>query len=180
MDKYHSDGTARVLDCCQGDGVMWRALRSEFKIANYWGVDIKPKPGRVKIDSVRLLSQSGWRENVIDIDTYGSPWKHWLALLPNVVRPLTVFLTLGAVVDHSPFGVRSNFGKEPIEAIGLVFKTLKVPSLLQIKVSHLFPSYCIAKALDYRLRLVETQEAVTRSFSNASYFGVRLEPEFMV
>jgi hypothetical protein len=58
-------------------------LRREFRV-DYWGVDIKRAPGRLKIDSTHILSQDGWDFGVIDIDTYGSPWSHYFALLPHV------------------------------------------------------------------------------------------------
>lgn len=87
LRKYHAEDPANVLDCCQGDGVIWKTLRREFTIAGYWGVDTKRKPGRLRLDSSRILAQAGWLQNVVDIDTYGSPWRHWLAMLPNVKRP---------------------------------------------------------------------------------------------
>lgn len=93
LRKY--PGPHHVLDCCQGEAVLWNRLREEFAIDSYWGVDLKRKKGRLKIDSTRILAQPGWIQNVIDIDTYGSPWKHWQAMLPNVSRPTTVFLTIG-------------------------------------------------------------------------------------
>lgn len=70
-------------------------LRTEFAIAQYWGVDVTPKSGRLKIDSVRILGQPGLEQNVIDIDTYGSPWKYWFALTRNAHASLTVFPTSG-------------------------------------------------------------------------------------
>jgi hypothetical protein len=73
LDKYHADGNADVLDCCQAGGLLWKEIRKTHQIARYWGVDLKPKKGRLKIDSVRILQQSGWPQNVIDIDTYGEP-----------------------------------------------------------------------------------------------------------
>lgn len=95
LRKYGSAAPIRVLDCCQGSGVIWNRLAAEFSIESYWGVDLKPKAGRLKIRSERILAQAGWTENVIDIDTYGSPWKHWESLLPNVRQAVTVFLTIG-------------------------------------------------------------------------------------
>jgi hypothetical protein len=76
LRKYHGDGLARVLDCCQGSGLLWGTLRQEFECESYWGLDLKRKPGRLSIDSSRVLAQPGWPQDVIDIDTYGSPWKH--------------------------------------------------------------------------------------------------------
>ncbi|MEN3369967.1 MAG: hypothetical protein V7609_2110 [Verrucomicrobiota bacterium] len=87
LNRYHvpivayGDTSIRVLDCCQASGRLWGVLRREFAGVEYWGVDVRPKKGRLKIDSVRILDQPGVTQNVIDIDTYGSPFKHWMALL---------------------------------------------------------------------------------------------------
>ncbi len=59
LDKYHADGPANVMDCCQGDGVIWRELRKQVSVASYWGIDKKAKKGRIKLDSVRVLGQPG-------------------------------------------------------------------------------------------------------------------------
>ncbi len=95
LDKYHAQFPINVLDCCRGDGVIWSRLREEYPVTSYWGVDYKKKPGYLVVDSRRLLKTPGWPQNVIDIDTYGSPWEHWLALIKNVSKPTTVFLTIG-------------------------------------------------------------------------------------
>lgn len=97
LQRHHGDGDIRVFDCCQGSGVIWNRLRSDFALKSYWGVDVKSKKGRLKIDSRRVVCQPDLRCNVIDIDTYGMPWDHWLGLLPNISEPTTVFLTIGLV-----------------------------------------------------------------------------------
>jgi ubiquinone/menaquinone biosynthesis C-methylase UbiE len=44
LKRYHAAGEPiRVMDCCQGSGVLWGQLRKEFDVAGYWGLDIKPK-----------------------------------------------------------------------------------------------------------------------------------------
>jgi hypothetical protein len=93
LQRHHSAGDIRVFDACQGDGLLWGRLRSEFPVAYYYGVDVKPKRGRLAIDSKRVVCQPGLNCNVIDVDTYGLPWDHWVALLPTIVEPTTVFLT---------------------------------------------------------------------------------------
>lgn len=102
LDRWNADEPLRVLDCCQGEGVIWRTLRKEYPVNEYVGIDVKDKPGRLKMDSTRLLASGGWGFNVIDVDTYGMPWKHWNALLPHVRCPVLVFLTCGR------FGVGSD------------------------------------------------------------------------
>src|SRR5438552_1243842 len=82
LRKYHMQDVRRdaagatninVLDCCQATGKIWGTLQREFPLAGYWGVDVKPKKGRLTIDSVKILDQPGWTQNVVDVDTYGSP-----------------------------------------------------------------------------------------------------------
>lgn len=169
LRKYHADDPANVLDCCQGSGVIWSHLRREFRVASYWGVDVKPKRGRLKIDSVRILQQSGWTQNVIDADTYGSPWKHWAALLPNLSRPTTVFLTIGQVAT----GTVGSLDKKCYQAAGLEFPTLKVPAGFGVKLAAVLTEFVLMK-IPPTVRMVEALEAEAKG--NARYIGVRLEP----
>lgn len=166
LEKYHADGPVDVLDCCQGSGVIWANLRQEFAVDSYFGVDEKPKKGRLRIDSIRLLQLSGWKQNVVDIDTYGSPWRHWLSLLPNVCKPLTVFLTCGQV---SPGG--SSLAHVSRNALGL--GKLDVPNAIACKLNEMAVPYLLAEAMRYKLAVVECVEAVASG--NARYIGVRLE-----
>jgi hypothetical protein len=83
-----------VFDACQGSGTLWKILRSEFAIENYWGVDIKVKFARIKVDSKRVF-QTKPIADIYDIDTYGSPWGHYEILLGYLSRPAIVFLTMG-------------------------------------------------------------------------------------
>ncbi len=85
-----------VLDACQGAGVIWSVLRREFDVA-YQGADVRPRAVGVKVDSARLLAIPGWRFDVVDIDTYGEPWRQWEALCRTARRPVTVFLTIGLI-----------------------------------------------------------------------------------
>lgn len=101
LRTYHARGPVHVLDCCQATGFLWRTLRAEFAVTSYWGLDLKPKKGRLQLDSVRVLQQRGWNQNVVDVDTYGSPWKHWAALLPNITQPKMHFQKLNFVVKKA-------------------------------------------------------------------------------
>lgn len=168
LRKYHADAPMRVLDCCQGAGLLWRTLREEFEVTSYWGLDLKPKKGRLKLDSVRVLAQRGWDQNVIDVDAYGSPWSHWQAMLPNLLGPTTVFLTRGS---HST---------EPLnqyerDAIGLTIR-LDIPRAFypKIQLADFAITCCVSSCYD-GIILVEAVEAV--SDGNARYIGVRLERE---
>lgn len=177
LGRYHaSDDRPNVLDCCQGSGLIWTALRKEFDLAGYWGVDQKPKAGRLRMDSRRILAQSGWPQNVVDIDTYGMPWKHWVAMLPNVQRPTTVFLTLG----QRTTGTVGAVDKESLASAGLTFRRLKLPAAFHVKLAQVFPAHCLARAIDHGMKITECVEALSPIARNARYFGVRLEPTAIV
>ncbi len=172
LRKYHADSPPDVLDCCQGGGLLWRRLRDEFEVATYWGVDVKPKKGRLKLDSTRILAQSGWPQNVVDIDTYGAPWKHWEAMLPNVSQPTTVFLTIGQIVT----GLVGRVPLEALAAIGLKDIRGLLPVSFHVKLSSRIVSYALARAYDYGIITIEAVEASSPNHRNVRYIGIRLEP----
>lgn len=173
LNRYHADGQPiRVMDCCQGSGLLWKTLRKEFQIASYFGIDVKRKPGRMKIESQRVLTQPGWRENVVDVDTYGSCWKHWEAMLPNVARPTTVFLTLGAPKTPT-MGMGMQLTGDELRAMGLIFPTLKLPGAFPHALRHMALAHSLARAGSFGLIIREAVEAV--SDGNARYLGIRLE-----
>jgi hypothetical protein len=170
LKRYHAGEPLHVMDCCQGSGLLWAELRKEFPVAAYWGMDLKEKAGRLKLDSTRVLAQPGWPQTVIDVDTYGSPWQHWEAMLPNVARPLTVFLTIGQRVT----GTVGAVSKHALRAAGLTFKT-KLPAGFHPKLAAMLLPYCLARAGDFGLRVVEAAEADSNN-PNVRYVGVRLSP----
>jgi hypothetical protein len=163
-----SRGGFRVFDACQGDGVIWRALRREYR-CDYWGVDVKRKPGRLKLDSVRILAQPGWDFDVIDVDTYGAPWKHWMALLPNVPGPVTVFLTAGILRMRGG----GNIGREALDALGLRFKRLRPPKGVTSRLWGLSIARCLGACHAHGLEPVHAAEVAT---NHMRYVGIRLEP----
>lgn len=75
-----------------------------------------------------MLTQPGWQADILDLDTYGSPWKHYNAMLPNLSGPLTVFLTIG----QYQMGIDANIAKDR----GL--NGLRPPPAILMKIS-LFP-----------------------------------------
>lgn len=168
LRKYHTDDPPDVLDCCQGEGVLWRQLRREFSLAGYWGVDLKKKKGRLKLDSVRILQQPGWPQNVVDVDTYGSPWKHWEAMLPNIRQPTTVFLTVGLV----RMGGGGGLDRVAVKALGL--ERLAVPPGIAGKLHDMALRHVLTNSSERGIRIIEAVEAV--STGNARYIGVRLAP----
>lgn len=167
LEKYHADGSAEVFDCCQGGGVMWTELRKTHAVRSYWGVDVKEKKGRLKIDSIRVLQQ-GLAQTVIDIDTYGSPWKHWFALLSKLNGPKTVFLTIGSTM------FKGATDGAVLAALGCVFTRLKLPKTFYGRLDEIGVNYALARGCGVAT-IVEAVESV--STGNARYIGVRLEPK---
>ena len=163
LRKYHAD-EAKVLDCCQGTGQIWKNLRTEFELKSYLGIDIKDGLSRVTMDSTRFLTLK-FRENVIDVDTYGEPWKHWLNLLPNVRQPTTVFLTVAAMCSmQMSIDVRlAVFGKD-LQMPQSLFASLwpyAIQSLLWMPTKH-------------GLEVVECLESVNDHATR--YLGIHIRP----
>lgn len=102
LRQYHAGQPLRVLDCCAGTGAIWTRLRHEFPVSSYLGIDQKGGAGLLKTDSRRVLAGHAWDADVVDIDTYGAPWPHWLSVISDP-RPtaLTVFLTYGRWPGHA-------------------------------------------------------------------------------
>jgi hypothetical protein len=171
MRKYHGNGNARVLDCCMATGFIWREIRKGFPVAEYMGLDLKPKKGRLQIDSARYLEAGGWDHDVIDIDTYGAPWKHWSQVLRHAPGPVTVFLTIGFI----RMGGGGALMTEAISAMGL--QSLNVPKGILGALNKISVSYCLSECYAYGMIPVEAVEAT--STGNARYIGVRLERKGM-
>lgn len=166
LDRYHSSGPIRVMDCCSGDGIIWRQLRQEYKLDSYWAVDVKPRKGRLQLHSERILAQPGWQENVIDVDSYGEPWKHWRAMLPNISQPTTVFLTVGWT-NVSPLSLST------LKQMGI---TMRIPKGLSMKIrKHCLP-YRLHKFRNFGLDVSEAREMVKKRESHAKYVGIHLRP----
>lgn len=171
LDRYHVDGAFSVFDACQGDGVIWKSLAKDYAF-DYWGVDQKRRAGRLQVDSERVLALAGLSADVIDIDAYGSPWGHWLALLPNVAASTTVFLTQGMVRMRGG-GITA---AEVLDVLGLRFSSAKLgPALTNKAIASIAYKYMISQATEHGLVVREIVEALNPG-GNARYFGVRLEP----
>jgi hypothetical protein len=133
---------------------------------------VKRAKGRLKIDSVRVLAQPGWDFEVIDVDTYGSPWRHYFALLPNVTQPVTVFMTIGMIRA----GGGGNVGNAFREATGLRFTGHDLPHSLGAALWDWGRMHCLARCIGAGLEPVYAAEAPVKGPSSASYVGIRLEP----
>lgn len=169
LRAYHADELIHVLDCCQGDGLIWKTLRREFNVDSYWGVDVRKRKGRLAIRSERILAQHGWTQNVIDIDTYDSPWRHWQAMLPNVARPTTVFLTVGRGGPN-----RIKLSREELRAMGLDLERIPQMPGLTHRLADKAVRYLLTNGFQHGVILQYAVEAV--SDGNARYLGLRLTP----
>lgn len=179
LDTYHAGarrdaapdvGRVRpiVVDCCQAEGLLWNKLRKEYDVG-YVGYDRERKRGRVTMDSARVLAAPALPFDIIDVDTYGSPWRHWITLLPNIVKPTTVFLTLG-----NSDGLKS-VDSTVVDAVGLGHMQSRIPQSLRWKLDRFSLDACLSLCYNYGVLMVEAQEVAPRS-RNARYFGVRIVP----
>jgi hypothetical protein len=176
LDKYYPGAkmgvenpapAPTVFDACQAGGLLWGTLRQEYRV-RYWGVDLKPqKRGTLKMDSARVLTQAN-DFDIVDIDTFGSPWHHWLVMLPNIRKPTIVFLTLGKVAAIN------EIGNDALTWLGLAHLVNLVPNSLRWKISDYSWSTLLAAPYAYSLTIDEAQEATASN--NARYLGVRLSP----
>jgi hypothetical protein len=169
LDKYHKKVPPVVFDCCQGEKLLWSILEREYVLDSYFGVDLKLKKGRLKIDSSRILEQKGFDFDVVDVDTYGEPWKHFLNMLPHITKPCTVFLTI-ATIKAAGGG---NISKLMAKALG-VHNLTNLSQALRGKISLLGTDQFLGMALKY----CEVQECKeVESSGNARYLGLRLVPK---
>ncbi len=168
LQMFHVEQPPMVLDCFQGSGLLWGQLRTEFRLAGYWGVDVKPKAGRLKIDSARILEQRGWKADVVDLDAYGSPWKHWCHLVRTFGgEALTVFVTIGMV----RIGV-GNYDRAVMQMAGCKFHALKIPNSLGVKLGERAIDFAVGEAQANGLTATEIVEAFPQR--NARYLGIRM------
>lgn len=156
----------RVFDACQGSGVIWQELRKEFDV-RYWGVDVKQKRGRIKIDSARVLETSGWTFDVVDIDTYGQPWRHWAAVLRHGTGTVTVFLTIGEAS-----GLKAPLSNDGLLAMGLS----KLADVMPYGLKHQLTESAVDSLLAMSYANGWTLERIAESTPGpmARYLGVRM------
>ena len=171
LRRYHAAKPPAVLDCCEGQGRLWTKLRAEFALASLVGIDTKRRPGRLRIDSARLLERPGWAFDVIDVDTYGSPFRHLLQIMRNMVDPVTVFLTWGIV----RVGGGGNVQRDEAAIMGLATLRKHIPAtLLVLAGGRLSLSSCFRVGAERGVRVTEAIEAFPNG--RARYIGLRLEP----
>ena len=172
LDRYHSSSPPRVIDCCAGSGVIWQALRQDYRIRSYWGLDAKKSAGRIAARSERILECPGWQADIVDVDTYGSPWKHWAQILSHGPTPLTVFLTVGQVVMGA-----STLSAEALVALGVVFPTLAVSPGLMAKIHPLVIPFQLTYLGRSDKVVVEAKQIIIAGLgaTRVVYVGLRLE-----
>lgn len=163
LQRYH-EADAKVFDCCQGAGLVWKNIRLEVAVKSYWGVDLKPRKGKLTLNSIGVLSRK-LSDNVIDIDTYGEPWEHWLTMLRNVNQPTTVFLTWTSLCEMG----MSNRVKQ------FVFGgQLQMPPSLYGKLWDYANAYLLTAPERHGLEIVECMESVNKTQSR--YIGIHIRP----
>jgi len=165
--KYHAGTNPIVCDACAGKGVIWRTLRKDFDI-QYQGFDKKGGPGLIKMDSVRALNSGPLPYDIVDIDTYGFPWNHYIAVLQNKKSAVTVFLTIG----QTNMPGKDATGCRLIGMAGLSGNA----RILQSHALAKYVRYCLTVSYDYAMIPIEIKEAENRT-SKTRYFGIRLEPK---
>lgn len=167
MRRFHADGRPLVFDACCAGGVLWARLRQEFDV-KYLPADANPKRLAVRVnDSRRILDLPDAVFDVIDLDTYGEPWAMLQAACRNLVRPATVFLTIGF---RRMFGFGSGVSPLVIEALGVPEMTPRpiVSDLLDWGIERIIWHYTRPH------RIVWAAES-TRS-ARARYRALRIEP----
>lgn len=174
LNRFHEQGVPRVFDACKGDGRIWKAVREEFKVASYWGTDLKPKAGTLKVDSRRVIGLLR-DADVVDIDTYGDPWEHWFTLLRDSEpkRPMSVFLTHGAATSSGPMSAH-HMSKVAVESLGVVFRTMKPPVGLVGRLRPHVVEHCLGMA--FRFGYVLTYLCAAEGHNLTNYYGARVEP----
>lgn len=150
-----------VCDCFSGSETLWSVLRAEFKVREYLALDVKPKRARLKLDSLRYLENQQWEHDVIDLDAYGSPWRHYFEVLKRR-RPCLVFLTIG----------NTGMQIQQTEALAGLGITFKVPGGLHAALAEMITERTLGAFHAYGLRLLSAWEA-SNPGGSARYIGLR-------
>ncbi len=161
-----------VCDCFSGSEVIWGALAKEFKVGFYLALDVKAKRGRLKLDSFRYLQNQAWSHDVVDLDAYGSPWRHFFEVIKRLsadgaqglTRPtILVFLTIGNTV----------WNQQQAEALACLGIPFEVPAAIEGQLADLVFDCCLAAPLSAGLCIQEAAEALNPGGS-CRYIGLKL------
>jgi hypothetical protein len=105
----------RVLDLCSGEGHIWREMKERgARVDEYVPVDRAPRQGgtikgNIGEGMVEALNVPNF--NVIDVDTYGSPWEIWSFIAKRITGRTAAFLTDGAAGSMTCGGVLTKFAR---------------------------------------------------------------------
>ncbi len=166
LRTWHAETPPSVLDAFAGYSVLWTQLRTEFPVASYTGLELRKIPGRLRMDSLAYLRRRDWSHDVLDLDAYGSPWKHLLAALPHLAATGTacsIFLTIG----NAGLGSQD---PDLIKAAGIAFA---VPKGLHKGMADYFTSIGLALPLRFGFQIQEALEAPNPG-GTCRYIGLRL------
>jgi hypothetical protein len=105
--------------------------------------------------------------DVIDVDTYRYPWKHWGQICKHASQGMTVFMTRGNCLVGG-----GQVDKAILQALGLHFSVQIPAPLLHALIDEALPAI-FAQANNGKVRVVEAAEGSCGP--HARYFGVRLE-----
>jgi hypothetical protein len=146
---------------------IWKILRSEFD-CEYWGGDVKEKKGRIKINSERILALEGFDADAIDIDTYGRPWRHFLASLPNVKKRTIYFLTIGII--------KIGGGKLQTEELKFLpnFGEIKMPQKIIADLRQFAEMKILLSIEKYGLKIIEAK-VIEPENSHVKYVGLAID-----
>lgn len=158
-----------VCDCFSGGEVIWGTLAKEFAVGDYLALDVKEKRGRLKLDSLRYLQNQAWSHDVVDLDAYGSPWRHLLEVIKRMTDPESntrnalVFLTIGQTM----------FKRQQREALEIMGITFDVPGAISGQLGDMAFDYCLAAPLRAGLSIEHAIEALNPGGS-ARYVGMKI------
>lgn len=156
-----------VLDCCAGSGLLWHELKREFPAARVTPLDFKAAPGRLKIKSERFLEVNA-DFDVIDVDTWGSPWAHFKAILEAPKRERVVFLTYGY---RTPRRGITQISAEETEWFGC---SRDMARMIFRSDPHWYCATLLAQALS--AGYMAPEGFISAESLRALYFGLRLVP----
>jgi len=172
LSKYQGQGMPwKVLDCCAGSREIWKVLTREYA-CQYTGLDLKRRPGVLRMDSRRFLREA--KEicyDVIDIDTYGLPWKHYQLLCEKVSHACIVFLTVG----QRMIGGGGRADTVAMQELGIK-PSWPIPNTLGALAHEKYLNICLAMPYRYGMVLTEVIES-TVMVRATRYYAVRMEPE---
>lgn len=165
LRTWHAAQPPDVLDAFAGYARLWTQLRKEFPVASYTGLELRKIPGRLHMDSLDYLRRRDWSHDILDLDAYGSPWKHLLAALPHISQPTSIFLTIG----NAGLGSQDS---DLIKAAGIPFA---IPIGLHKGLASYFTSVGLALPLRHGLQIVQALEAPNPG-GTCRYIGLHLRP----